>query len=86
MPLRLSCFKSAIADTLGVEVGTYTHRANSFHVYERDYAMFDGYIRRITSGGDICFDYDGNWDELMEEAKPEIAEMVQQLKERPTRD
>jgi hypothetical protein len=71
-----------IAGTLGVAVGTYTHRANSFHVYERDYDMFDGYVRRIESGGDVCYDYAGDWDELMEEARPEIAEMVRQLKER----
>ncbi len=78
----LIMLQKRIADTLGVGIGTYTHRANSFHVYERDYSMFDGYIRRIASGGDICYDYIGNWDELMEEAKPEIAEMVELLKER----
>ena len=67
---------------LGVEMGSYTHRANSFHVYERDYSMFDGYIRRIESGADICFNYAGEWDELMDEAKPEIAEMVRLQKEK----
>ena len=71
-----------IADALGVPVGSYTHRANSFHVYERDYDMFDGYIRRILGGGDITYCYRGDWDELMEEAKPEIAKMVEELKNR----
>ena len=79
----LIMLQKRVADTLGVGMGTYTHRANSFHVYERDYDMFDGYIRRIESGGDACFDYAGDWDELMEEAKPDIADMVKQLKDRP---
>ena len=70
------------ADALSLPVGTYTHRANSFHVYERDYDMFDGYVRRINGGGELAFDYKGDWDELMEEAKPEIAKMVEELKMR----
>ncbi len=78
----LIMLQQRIADTLGVEMGTYTHRANSFHVYERDYSMFDGYVRRIMSGGDICFSYAGDWDELMEESQPEIADMVRLLKEK----
>lgn len=78
----LIMLQKRVADALGLPVGTYTHRANSFHVYERDYAMFDGYIRRIESGSDLTISYIGDWDELMEEAKPEIAEMVKKLKER----
>jgi thymidylate synthase len=78
----LILLQKRIADALGVEVGTYTHRANSFHVYERDYAMFDGYIRRIESGSEVTINYIGDWDELMEEARPEIAELVKQLKEK----
>jgi thymidylate synthase len=78
----LILLQKRLADTLGVEVGTYTHRANSFHVYERDYAMFDGYIRRIESGSEVTIDYIGDWDELMEEAKPEIAEMVRKQREK----
>lgn len=76
----LIMLQKRIADALGIEVGTYTHRANSFHCYERDYAMFDGYVRRIKSGDEVTFDYIGDWDELMEEAKPDIAEMVKKLK------
>ena len=78
----LVMLQKRIADTLGVTVGTYTHRANSFHVYERDYSMFDGYVRRIESGGETCFEYIDDWDELMEEAKPEIAEMVRRQREK----
>lgn len=78
----LIMLQKRIAEAVGVQVGTYTHRANSFHVYERDYAMFDGYIKRIESGGGVTFDYADDWDELMEEAKPSIAEMVKQLKDK----
>ena len=78
----LVMLQKRIADTLGVSVGSYTHRANSFHVYERDYDMFDGYVRRIKSGGELAYYYADDWDELMEEAKPEIAKMVNELRER----
>jgi thymidylate synthase len=70
-----------IAGALGVSMGTYTHRANSFHIYERDYKMFDGYIARLESGSDVTYDFVGDWDDLMEEAKPSIAETVKKLKE-----
>ena len=78
----LIMLQQRIADSLGVTVGGYTHRANSFHVYERDYDLFDGYIRRIKSGGDLAYFYAGDWDELMEDAKPEIAKMVEDLRNR----
>ncbi|MDR1590305.1 MAG: thymidylate synthase [Oscillospiraceae bacterium] len=77
----LVMLQKRVADTLGVAVGSYTHRANSFHVYERDWPMFDGYVRRINSGANLTYSYEGEWDALMEEAKPEIAETVRQLRE-----
>ena len=78
----LIMLQQRVAGALGVSVGSYTHRANSFHCYERDYAMLDGYVRRIESGSEVTFDYVGDWDELMEEAKPEIAEMVRKLRDK----
>lgn len=78
----LIMLQKRLADSLGAAVGSYTHRANSFHVYERDYDMFDGYVRRIESGGELAYDYTGDWDELMNDAKPEIARMVSELKNR----
>jgi thymidylate synthase len=78
----LIMLQKRIAETLGVSVGSYTHRANSFHVYERDYDMFDGYIRRIKAGGELAYFYEDDWDGLMEDAKPEIAKMVEDLKNR----
>ncbi|MDR0490625.1 MAG: thymidylate synthase [Oscillospiraceae bacterium] len=78
----LIMLQKRIADSLGVQVGSYTHRANSFHVYERDYDMFDGYVRRIKAGGELTYSYTDDWDGLMEDAKPEIAKMVEELKSR----
>lgn len=76
----LVMLQKKIADELGYEVGTYTHRANSFHCYAQDYALLDGYVERYLSGADTTYDYVGEWDELMEEAKPDIAAMVEELK------
>ena len=76
----LIMLQKRIADELGYEVGTYTHRANSFHCYAADYALLDGYVERYLSGAETTYDYVGEWDELMEEAKPEIEEMVKELK------
>ncbi|MCL2080132.1 MAG: thymidylate synthase [Oscillospiraceae bacterium] len=78
----LIMLQKRVADAVGANMGTYTHRANSFHVYERDYDMFDGYVRRIKAGGELTYDYIGEWDEMMEDAKPEIAKMVEGLKNR----
>ncbi|MDR2502216.1 MAG: thymidylate synthase [Oscillospiraceae bacterium] len=77
----LILLQKRMADALGVSVGLYTHRANSYHVYERDWAMFDGYIARLESGEDVTYPYVDGWDEFMEEAKPEIAEMVRKLRD-----
>lgn len=76
----LIMLQKKIADELGVEVGTYTHRANSFHCYEKDFALLDGYVKRICEGEALTYNYAGEWDELMEDAKAEIAEKVQQLR------
>ena len=76
----LIMLQKRIADELGIEVGTYTHRANSFHCYEKDFALLDGYVGRINSGENLTYNYVGEWDELMEEAKADIAEKVERLK------
>jgi thymidylate synthase len=77
----LIMLQERIASAIGSGVGSYTHRANSFHVYERDYPMFDAYVERIKSGGDLSYSYIGGWDELMTDAQRDIAETVRQLKE-----
>lgn len=75
----LIMLQKKIADELGVEVGTYTHRANSFHCYERDFAMLDGYCNRIEDNGDITYSYYEDWEEQMEDARYEIAQKVEAL-------
>ena len=74
-----------IADGVGVEMGSYVHRANSFHCYAQDFNMLAGYVNRIQSAEDeydVCYDYVDNWQELMEDCREEIALQVQELKER----
>jgi thymidylate synthase len=78
----LIMLQQRVANEIGVPAGSYTHRANSFHVYERDYAMLDGYIQRIRAGGELAYFYSGDWDEQMEDEKPGIAKMVEELKNR----
>lgn len=78
----LIMLQKKIADALGLPVGSYTHRANSFHCYERDFDLLKGYVDRIATGDvdDLCYDYEGDWDELMEEAKESIAKKVESLR------
>lgn len=81
----LIMLQKRIADELGVEVGMYTHRANSFHCYENDFGMLAGYYDRINSADDIydiASDYEDDWKEMMEEYQPEIAELVMSLQNR----
>ena len=81
----LIMLQKRIADELGVNVGTYTHRANSFHAYEKDWDLLKGYVRRISEADnkeDITFEYDGEdgWKELMDMAIPDIMKKVEELK------
>lgn len=81
----LIMLQKRFAAELGVGMGTYTHRANSYHCYARDFGLLDGYAARIraASGPDeLCYCYDGEWDELMASAAPGIAKTVQELKNR----
>ena len=71
-----------IAIELGVLVGTYTHRANSFHCYQKDYDMLNAYVQRISisSKKDLTYRYVGDWHELMEDEREDILAMVEELK------
>ena len=74
----LIMLQKKIAQELGIPVGTYTHRASSFHCYEKDFGLLEGYVKRIRhaiESGDmeeITFDYEEDWDELMEAEIPGI--------------
>ena len=81
----LIMLQKRIAEELGVEMGTYVHRANSFHCYASDFGMLDGYVGRIENAEDIediTYEYSGDWDELMESCRPEIEKTVEELKNR----
>lgn len=80
----LICLQEKIANELGVEVGTYTHRANSFHCYEKDFDLLKGYCKRINEneGYGMTYKYKGEWDELMEESREQILKQVEILKNR----
>lgn len=82
----LIMLQERISRELGVKMGSYTHRANSFHCYERDFDLLSGYASRIASAGSLCadeitYEYDGDWKELMEESRPGIAEQIERLKQ-----
>lgn len=78
----LIMLQKKIADALGLEVGTYTHRANSFHCYEKDIPMLEGYYKTMCekTHEECTYDYVDGWDELMEEYKEDIAAEVEELR------
>lgn len=82
----LIMLQKRIADELRIEVGTYTHRANSFHCYEKDFPMlekyFNAYLYDCESQEKTTYNYVGDWEEIMEECKPMIAKKVEELKNR----
>lgn len=70
-----------IADELGIDVGTYTHRANSFYCYERDkekLRYFVAKLRRLDF--EPTYNYRDDWKEMMEESVPDILREVEELK------
>ena len=77
----LIMLQKRVADELGVKVGTYTHRANSFHVYERDFSLLEGYVKRLDGNGSTTYSFTGEWEELMKSFRPQIAKEVAALKE-----
>ncbi|MEE0775964.1 MAG: thymidylate synthase [Bacillota bacterium] len=74
--------QKCVADELGVAVGTYTHTANSFHVYEKDWKLLEKYISRIQDDRQSTYYYSGQYEALMKEEIPSILEMVKQQKEK----
>ena len=72
------------ADELGIEVGTFTLRANSFHCYGNELDNLNNYVKKIKEKGytdkSIVFNYKGNWDKKMEDSKSIIEEKVRKLR------
>jgi len=71
-----------IADELGLQIGSYTHRANSWHCYEKDYKLLEQYIDGIENKSleEITYEYEGFYKDMMEESIPKIMGVVADLK------
>jgi len=78
----LIMLQEKIAAELGVGMGTYTHRSNSMHCYEKDFQLLKNYTKAITEkpAGDLCYNYRNDWDEMMKAEIPEINKLVGELK------
>ena len=76
----LTCLQEKVAAELGVDVGSYTHIANSFHAYERDWELLESYENRICDGGELTYNLRGDWDELMEAERDGILKEVERMK------
>ncbi|MCL2884752.1 MAG: thymidylate synthase [Oscillospiraceae bacterium] len=76
--------QKSVADKLGVAMGSYTHRANSYHCYEKDFKLLEQYVTGIQNKPieEITYPYEGYYKDLMEESIPEVWETVRKLKER----
>lgn len=80
----LICLQEKIARELGVDVGNYTHRVNSFHAYMNDWDLLKRYAKDITikPTKHLTYNYKGEWQDYMDEFKPDIEAMVEELKTR----
>jgi len=78
----LIMLQEKIAGELGVGIGTYTHRSNSMHCYEKDFKLLANFVRAIADKKDeeLYYHYLGDWDELMKAEIPGINILVQGLK------
>lgn len=72
------------ANELGVAVGTYTHRANSFHAYENDFALLENYSNKMLCASieDLAYNYEGEWEEFMADERENILRDVEILRNR----
>lgn len=81
----LIMLQNIIANELGVKIGTYTHRANSFHAYENCWDALDGAYKRIKldpTHTTTTYYYEDDWKEEMEDSIPNIMKKVNELKEK----
>jgi thymidylate synthase len=71
-----------VAAELGVPVGSYAHRSNSMHVYEKNFGMLEGYVRKIRgeAPADLVYEYAGFFAEMMREHDDELLKMVAEKK------
>ena len=69
-----------VAAELGVPIGSYSHRSNSMHAYEKNFGLIEGYVRRLDteSEEDLLFEYEGFFKDMMSGYDDEIMAMVEQ--------
>ena len=72
-----------VAAELGVPIGSYSHRSNSMHAYEKNFGLITGYVNRLEteSESDLLYDYEGFFKDMMAEYDSEIMDMVAQKRE-----
>lgn len=72
-----------IAENLNLPVGTYTHTANSMHVYPVSYEFLDGCAKRISAlnpNDILTYNYEDDFKEQMIEEIPSIIKLVNEQK------
>jgi len=81
----LIMLQEKIAAQLGVQIGTYAHRSNSMHCYEKDFPLMTNYVKAINQKteekkiDDLAYDYKDEWDELMQAEIPNVLKLVGDL-------
>ena len=82
----LIMLQQKMANELGIKrLGEYVHRVGSYHIYENDYAELEGVITRMKNNGNLTYEYVGDWDEQMTDEREDIAKLVLQLKNNPSK-
>jgi len=78
----LIMLQERVASGLGVQCGTYTHRSNSMHCYEKDFSLLANYVKAINAKSieDLTYCYQDEWDELMADEIPKIQKLTEDLK------
>jgi thymidylate synthase len=79
----LTRLQEKVARELGTDVGTYAHRSNSMHVYEKNYGMLASFAQKIEEVGgpaspEIAYAYEGFFKDMMADEIPSIMKMVEE--------
>jgi len=79
----LIMLQEKIARELGIGIGTYTHRSNSMHCYEKDFQLLKNYVKALSGKQreELSYNYNGEWDDLMNSEIPGILKLVEELKQ-----
>jgi len=67
-----------VAQELDIPVGSYVHRANSYHIYGTHYETLKKWIEDIKTKpfDELVYEYEGFYKDLMAESTPEIEEKI----------